>query len=260
MEIRLNGVSLNINEKLFLNNLDMNIKEGKINAIIGKNNSGKTNLLELFSGLIKPNKGEVVVEGNALMVFENPEELLFNNTVKEELEYALKFHKYSKEEIEERVNEALFLVELDKNYLTRKLDTLSSGERRKLAIASVLVHDFDILILDNPTNGLDNRSKESLKKLLRILKNINKTIIITSHDTNFLLEISDYVFILNNKKIALEGDNLKIFTNVEELNKYKIKVPDVIDFSYYVLTKKGIKLGYRTDINDLIKDIYRHVK
>ena len=190
------------------------------------------------------------------LVFQDVDEQFFNKTVKEELESNLKLYNYRINELDKRVNNALIMVGLNEDYLNLKLSNLSSGEKKKIALATVLILNPKILILDEPTIGLDRDSKKDLIKLLRLLKNrYKKTIIIVSNNLDFILELSDYLYVLDNKKIVMEGSKLEVLKEVDRLKKYGITVPNIISFEDLVLKKKGVKLGYRHEINDLIKDI-----
>lgn len=283
MEIKFNDVSytydkINYQKKEVLKNINLSFPDGKITGIVGKSGSGKTTMVELIDALLLPSSGNIQV-GNFIignnqkiknindlrfqvgLVFQFPEDQIFNSTVREELEMGLKFYHYKMDQLEKRILDALKMVGLDSSYLEKNPLELSHGEKRKIAIASILMINPSILILDEPTIGLDVESKHSLVKLLRVLKNrFHKTIIIVSHDTDFLLPIVDQVVVLHNKKVVLEGDKYSVFKQVKKLKQYGVKVPQIIEFSDKVLTKKGIKIGYRDEINDLMKDIYRYVK
>lgn len=267
MEIELKNVDftyekINYEKKEVLKNINMKFEAGKITSIIGKSGSGKTTLLELIDNIIVPTKGEIIIEDvNKIgFLFQFPEEQFFNQTVKKELEVILKLSDYKKD-INKRIHDVLEMVNLNEDYLNKNPFNLSGGEKRKLALASVLILNPKIILLDEPTIGLDDKDKNEMIKLIRMLKNrYNKTIIIASHDMNFIHKIADYIYVLDNKKIIMEGDKYTIFKQEEKLNKIKIKVPNLISFSNKVLKIKKIKIGYRDDINDLIKDIYRYVK
>ncbi len=283
MEIKFNDVSytydkINYQKKEVLKNINLSFMEGKITGIVGKSGSGKTTMVELIDALLLPSSGNIKV-GNFIidnnqkiknindlrfqvgLVFQFPEDQIFNSTVREELEMGLKFYHYKMDQLEKRTLDALKMVGLDSTYLEKNPLELSHGEKRKIAIASILMINPSVLILDEPTIGLDVESKHSLIQLLRVLKNrFHKTIIIVSHDTDFLLPIVDQVVVLHNKQVVLEGDKYSVFKQVKKLKQYGVKVPKIIEFSDKVLAKKGIKIGYRDEINDLMKDIYRYVK
>lgn len=283
MEIKFSGVSYiyksdkNLKQKA-LDNINITFRENKINGVIGNSGSGKTTMIEMINGLLIPTNGKVQVDKfiiekgkkisnikelrfNVGLIFEFPEQQFFNKTVKKEIEFGLKQLKYEKEKIEKRVTDALIMVGLDDSYLNRNPFTLSCGEMRKVAIASILALNPKVVILDEPTIGLDSKSRNNLIKILRILKTrYKKTIIIVTHDIDTLHKIADYVVVLNNGSVVLEGDKYQVFTQVEKLEQYKLKSPKVIEFSHKVLKNKNIKLGYRDEINDLIKDVYRYVK
>ncbi len=283
MEIKYNNVSYVYNDKtplkkLALKNINLTIQEGKVNALIGTSGSGKTTLVELLNSLLVPTKGEVIVDKDVIssksriknisalrrkvgIVFQFPEEQFFNLTVKKEVEFGLISFNYRTNEKEKRVSDALKMVGLDDSYLERDPFKLSNGEKRKVAIASILVFNPKIIVFDEPTIGLDYDSKKNLLKLIRLLKNrYNKTIIIISHDIDFIHSISDYVILLDNGQVILTGNKYDTLGNPDVLKKYNLPIPKVIEFSYKVLKNKGIKMGYRDDLNDLLKDIYRYAK
>ncbi len=281
MEVKFNHVFYVYNEKtplskMVLDDINTTFKEGKITGIMGKSGSGKTTLIELINALIIPTKGNIQVGSRVIsktrkikninnlrykigLVFQVPEEQFFCKTVKEEIEFGMKYFKKSVKSIEKHVSDALIMMGLDDSYLNRNPFTLSSGEMRKVAIASVLAFNPKIIILDEPTIGLDNKSKENLIKIIKLLKNrYKKTIIVVSNDTDLLLKISDNVILLDKGKIILEGNKYDVFK--QDISKYGLKRPKIIEFEQLVLEKKGIKIGYRDDINDLMKDVYRYVK
>ena len=283
MEIKFENVSysykkVNYSEKKVLENINIELKKGKVNAIIGKSGSGKTTLLELIEHLLIPTEGQIRIDDYILSskdkvknidklrfnigyVSQFPEEQFFSSSVKEELELPLRFFNYKLEQLDKRIKDVLKMVSLNENILKENIFNLSNGEKRKLAIATALIINPKVLILDEPTIGLDSKNKNDLIKLIRILKNrFNKTIIIVSHDIEFIHKITDYIYVLNNKKIVLEGTKYEVFKQEKLLRRYGIVVPKVIEFSNKVLNKKNIKIGYRDDINDLIKDIYRYAK
>ncbi len=283
MEIKFNnvGFSYNVNsplEKEVLKNINLEIKPNQINAIIGKSGSGKTTIIEMINALIVPTVGNIKIDNcfiektskivnisylrfNVGLIFEFPEEQFFNSTVGKEIGFGLKTFNYKTEETNKRISDSLKMVGLDDSYLDRDPFTLSSGEKRKVAIASILVFNPKVIIFDEPTVGLDNNSKNNLIRLIKLLKNkYNKTIVVVSQDVDFLHKFVDYLYVLSDKKIVLEGNKYDVFGQVEKLYEYGITIPKVIEFSHKVLQQKGIKMGYRDEINDLLKDIYRYAK
>lgn len=266
------------NLKTALNNINIEIKKEKINSIIGRSGSGKTTLINIIDALSIPTIGTVIVDNykinkydkidnvnnlrsNIGFTYQNPDDQLFNATVRKELELSLKNYNFKTNNYLERCIKTLKLVGLDGTYLNRNPFKLSSGEKRKVALACILIYNPKVIIFDEPTTNLDGNSKNELIKLIRLLKNkYKKTIIIASKDIEFVHKISDNIYVLNDSKIVLSGNKYDVFNNDDYLNKYDLYLPQVIKFSNRVKELKNIKLGYRDDINDLIKDIYRNVK
>lgn len=261
-----------ITKENILNKISFNIND-KINVFIGPSGSGKTTILELIETLKFPSEGIVKIDGYISerknksldylrpqigIVYETPESQFFMNTVKEELEFALKNFKY--DEKEKRIKDSLKLVGLNNDYLERNPFELSSSEKKLLALATALAYNPKILLLDTPFKGLDKEAKNHLIKLLKMMKyRYKKTVVIADNDTDSLLKIADKVFILNKGKIIKEGDKLETLGNYDLLKKYDINIPKTVNFSHMVLEKKGKNIKVRSEINDLIKDVYRNV-
>jgi energy-coupling factor transport system ATP-binding protein len=282
MEIKVNDLSYVYNENtpfehVALENINLKLESEKIIGIIGKSGSGKTTLIEHFNALLLPSEGNIEIEDfdirkkmklsniNLLrrrvgLVFQFPEEQFFNPTVREEISFALKYFKYKSDKIHKQVSEALTIVGLDDNYLERNVFNLSAGEMRKVAIASVMVFNPKVLILDEPTVGLDYRSKKKIIALIKRLKErYNKTVIIVSHDVDMLNVIADDLIVMDKGKVIMKGSKNEVFKNTSLFEEYGLRLPKTTEFIGKVRMKKGIKLGNYTDIKDLIKDIYRNV-
>ena len=282
MEVKFNDVSYTYNRNTplqteALTNISVDLAKNKIHGIIGPSGSGKTTLIELINALLFPNKGTIMVgnynlkkymkmkEINKLrfevgLVFQFPEEQFFNSTVEKEIAFAMKYFKYKTNVITKRITESLKLVGLDETYLKRNPFYLSNGEKRRVAIASILVFNPRIIILDEPTVGLDNNGKQMLIKNIKLLRDrYGKTIIICSHDVDTLHQLVDNLVVLHKGSIICTGSKEEVFLQQELLNNYNIKLPRIVEFINKVNVKKERKLGNHTDINELIKDIYRNV-
>ena len=251
--------------------LNVNFKSNLISGIYDEENS---NLLEIISMLSKIEDGEIIydkyiynnkskkvpkdIRKKIGFVSRFSENQLFNPTVKKELEISSKL--LGKDICIDLIIEVLQMVDLDVEVLERNSFTLSTGEKRKLAIACVLIYNPEIIIIENPFVSLDYNSKKNLYKLFKKLQNdYHKTIIFSSNDMEDIYKMADYAYILKNNKILLSGKKNIICENRNMLIENNIILPQIISFSDYVYLSKGIKLGYRDDINDLIKDIYRNV-
>jgi energy-coupling factor transport system ATP-binding protein len=282
MEIKFNNVSYAYNEgtifeHIAINKIDLNLEENKIIGIIGKSGSGKTTLIEHLNALLIPSEGTVkigdyeikkktkILKINDLrrkvgLVFQFPEEQFFNPTVKEEVAFALKYFRYKDERVHKQVSEALSNVGLNDTYLECNVFELSAGEKRKVAIASVMVFNPEVIVLDEPTVGLDYKSKKNIIALIKKLKDrYHKTVIIVSHDVDMLNIIADDIIVMDGGKIVMMGEKNEVFKNNELFEKYGLAEPKIVTFIRKAKELKGIKLGNYIDIKDLMKDIYRNV-
>jgi len=283
MEIKINNLTYIYNDntplaKKALDDISLSLEKGLIHGFIGTSGSGKTTLAELFNGLLMPTKGELVIgpyklnkrisfqqlkelRFNVGLVFQTPEDQFFNPTVQEEIEFALKNFDYKIKDLEERVIKSLKMVGLDEKYLQYNPFSLSAGEKRRIAIASVLVFNPQVIIFDEPTVGLDYQGKKLLIKLIKRLKSrYQKTIIINSHDIELIYQLVDYVVLLKEGQVIAEGKKEVFFEDLDLLLDEGVKLPQSLEFIYKVKMKKGIKLENKFDIQELIKEVYRHVQ
>lgn len=245
---------------------NIELLEGQIYGIIGESGSGKTTLLNNISSNVIPTINKLNIKKSNInnvnnrtgYVKQNLDDSFFNKTVYKEIEFYIDKYNYKVKQKNKRIEDVMLMVGLDINYLYEDPQNLSSSEKFLLSLACCLVYNPSLILIDEIR--LDNSGKTNLIKLIRKLKiRYKKTIIIATSDANFLHKIVDYVYVLHNNKIVLKGDKYTVFAN-RKINKYNIKPPKEIEFSNLVYDMKNIKIGYRDDINDLIKDIYRFVK
>lgn len=283
MEVKLDDVAFTYKERTIigeeiLRRINLTFEANKINALIGPNGSGKTTMLELIMGLSTPSKGRVLVGEYTILpntklknikslhkqigyIPQMPDDQFFTSRVYDEIAFSLKEFKYKLDILDKRIKDSLRLVNLNEEYLEKDPYHLSLSEKRKVLIAIALAFNPKLLILDEPTVGLDSKDKKNLIKLLIKLKErYNKTIIIASNDTDTIFRFADNIFILNDGKIISSGDKMQVLTNVAFLKEHNIKVPKIIEFSYIVKEKRKIDIGYYNDIKELMKAVYRNIK
>lgn len=280
MEIKFENVSFIIDkgtplEKTILKDVSFELKDSNIYAIIGNSNSGKTSVAELIDALIKPNTGVVKIGDfangkkrikniNKLRfdigyVFKNPYDMFFNKTVKKEIEFGMKYFKYKKNKSKLRTVDSLKMVGLDDTYLKKKVDDLNLSEAKKVAIASVIVFNPKVLILDEPTIGLNNRDKQELIRLLKLMKDkYNKTIIIMSKDTDFLYQFVDKVLLFDKSRLIMQGGR-NVFKEISAFKSLGLKIPYLVEFNKVAKEIKNKKIEDHKDIKDLIKEVCRDV-
>lgn len=258
------------NEKRALSNINLFLDGNKIHGIIGQIGSGKSTLLELMNGLTKPDNGEIVIGNYELnkkinfnkfrydvgLVYQFPEKQFFCSTVAEEISFSSKVFDVKNKNLKTKVKKVLKMVGLDESYLKRSPFSLNGGEKRKVAIASVLISNPKLLIMDEPTIGLDAKSKKGLIRLLKNLRDKHlKTIIIVTHDVDMLYELVDNVIILNKGRVVKEGNREEVFSDVEFLDLNNTPVPSIVRFEKLVYDSKGIDLGKVYNVNDLVRNI-----
>lgn len=280
MEITFNNVTYKENvrtplEKTYLKNFSYTFTSGKVYSIIGDSDSGKEKIGLLINAVNKPligtikigkylNDGKYIKNINGLRMNvgylkENPNEFLFNKTVKSELEFGLKYFKYKLNKKNIRISEALKLIGLNEEYLKRRIDSLNISEKKKVSLASILIFNPGVIILEEPSIFLNYRDNEKLIKLIKLLKDkYNKTIILISKDTNLSYKVSDEIILLNKGSIVYAG-NKSILEDEKVLNNINVDVPEIVKF-INISNKFDAKLTYTSNILDLIKEVYRNAK
>ena len=222
-----------------LKGVSLVIKCGEFVAIMGQNGAGKTTLVKHFNGLLKPSKGTVCVDGvetaktsvatlarNAGFVFQNPDHQLFSETVEDEISFALKNFGFDEETIEKRITWALNLLAL-MQYRKTSPFLLSGGERKRVALASVLAWNPETLILDEPTIGQDYQQKEKLRQFIVQMQSQGKTVVIVTHDVEFVAECNPRIILMTEGKIVADGEGREILTTPEVLAESSIVPPQI---------------------------------
>jgi energy-coupling factor transport system ATP-binding protein len=229
-----------------LKGVSITVKDGEFVAIMGQNGAGKTTLVKHFNGLLKPTRGRVIVDGvettktsvatlskNVGFVFQNPDHQLFSETVEEEIGFALKNFGYERAVIEERITWAVNLLGLSQYRKTSPF-MLSGGERKRVALASVLAWDPKVLVLDEPTIGQDYQQKENLRQFIMQLQIQGKTVIVVTHDVEFVAECNPRVVLMREGKIVADGEGRNILTNPEVLVQSSIVLPQIAQVFTYL--------------------------
>lgn len=241
-----------------LKGVSLTIRNGEFVAIMGQNGAGKTTLVKQFNGLLKPTKGEVLVDGVSTrdvsvaklarkvgFVFQNPDHQLFSETVEEEISFALRNFGFEEAAVKKRVSWAVNLLGLVQYRQTSPF-MLSGGERKRVALASVLAWDPKVVILDEPTIGQDYQQKEKLRQFIVQMNAQGKTVVIVTHDVEFVAECNPRVMLMNDGKIIADGEAKKILTNTKLVAQASIVPPQITQIFLGLAD-----LGLPTDLIDV---------
>jgi len=228
-------------EQTALDDVSLRVEDGEFVAIIGHTGSGKSTLIQHFNGLVKPTSGQILVGDQDVcaketdlkkvrsrigLVFQYPEYQLFEETVYKDIAFGPTNMKLSEAEIDERVREACRLMHLDFDAVAQKSPfELSGGQKRRVAIAGVLAMRPDILVLDEPTAGLDPEGREEILALVQKWHAQGKTIIMVSHSMDDVARFAQRVFVLSEGKLVLEGTPETVFAQEALLQKIGLGVP-----------------------------------
>ena len=241
-----------------LRNVSLTVNDGEFVAIMGQNGAGKTTLVKHFNGLLKPTTGAIRVDGvettktsvaamarKVGFVFQNPDHQLFSETVEDEIAFALKNFGFKADAIENRVTWALNLLGLTQ-YRETSPFMLSGGERKRVALASVLAWDPQILILDEPTIGQDHQQKENLRQFIVQMREQGKTVVIVTHDVEFVAECNPRVVLMKEGQVVADGEGKGILTDTAVLTQSAIVLPQIAQ-----LFKELAPLGLTQGVIDI---------
>ena len=250
-------------ERQALYDVNIEIEDGSLVALIGHTGSGKSTLIQHFNALVKPTSGKIIINGIDVtapkadlrlvrktvgLVFQYPEHQLFEETVYKDIAFGPKNMGFSDEEIDKRVRESAALVGLKEKHVTRSPFDLSGGQKRRVAIAGVLAMNPKVLILDEPTAGLDPKGRDEILATIKKLHEENKEMIIifVSHSMEDVAKTAERVIVMNDGHVEMQGTVAEVFAQAEHLQKIGLNVPQVT-----LLTDKLRLAGY-----DLPEHIY----
>ena len=244
-------------EKTALDNISFSIEKGEVVCIIGHTGSGKSTLVSHLNGLIRPNSGTVLLDGEDIfqkgynlrnarfkvgLVFQYPEYQLFEETVYEDIAYGPKNMGLTPEEIKERVYEAAKALEIRPELLKKSPFELSGGQKRRVAIAGVIAMHPEILVLDEPSAGLDPKGRDRVMRLIEEYREKTKsTVVIVSHSMETAAKYADKILVLNHGKLFFDGCADELFKKTEELEKIGLAAPPITRI-FHKLISEGYSL------------------
>ncbi|MBD9121045.1 MAG: energy-coupling factor transporter ATPase [Ruminococcaceae bacterium] len=244
-------------EKVAVNDLNIEIMEGEFLGIIGHTGSGKSTLVQMLNGLITPTTGKVLLRDKDInenkkklrevrfqvgMVFQYPEYQLFEETVYRDIAFGPTNMGLTGDELDKRVRESARFTDLKDKLLDKSPFDLSGGEKRRAAIAGVIAMDPDVLILDEPTAGLDPQGRDKLlNQILSYHKERKNTVILVSHSMEDIARVADRILVMNKGNAEILAPKREVFAQGERLEKMGLRVPQITKITQ-LLQKKGIDL------------------
>lgn len=246
-------------EKIALNNVNLQIDDGDFLALIGHTGSGKSTLIQHLNGLLEASSGKIIVDGVDItekgvnlvdvrkkvgLVFQYSEYQLFEETIEKDISFGPKNLGYDDEKVHELVKKSMEMVGLDfETYKDKSPFDLSGGQKRRVAIAGVIAMEPKVLILDEPTAGLDPKGRDDiLGQIKKLHDDYNMTIIIVSHSMEDVAEIANKVVVMNKGQVALQGKPEEVFKEVDTLEEIGLAVPQVT-YLMKKLKEKGLPVS-----------------
>jgi energy-coupling factor transport system ATP-binding protein len=235
-----------------LDHVNLTVEPGLTMAIVGENGAGKTTLVKHITGLLKPTSGTVLVDGEDTrrkttaelarkvgVAFQNPDHQLFSENVEQEIEFALRNFGFPEDLVHQRVEWSLNFFGLTEYRKSSPL-TLSGGEKKRLTIACILSWDPSVVVLDEPTVGQDVIQKEKLSEIIRMLKSTGKTVIIVSHDIEFLWPMQPRLVVMSRGRIVADGPAPELMLDRETLTSARVSQPQLVSI-YQALERRPIR-------------------
>lgn len=260
------------NNRYVISDVDLQINDSnEFICILGHTGSGKSTLVQMMNALLVPTKGEIDIDGNVItpkkqenlksvrkkvgLVFQFPEYQLFEETVLRDVSFGPK--NFRIENPEEKAKEAMNLFKLDNSFYDKNPFLLSGGEMRKVAISGILASDPEVLILDEPTVGLDPLTKQELIDLLKRINQENKkTVIIVTHDMDVVWQVATRVLVIDDNKIVYDGNKYDLFKNEQLIRQHSLDVPEIIK----ILKELNDKLKINIDVyQDNLESAYKAI-
>ena len=256
----------NIRYKDLLNDVSFKIGKSRILGIYGTNSKY---ILSILNGDIKDYTGvveyekyivdELYYKNNSNIFFlvkNNP--IFYTNKVEDEFKFQLNLRKYNGD-IDKAITKGLRMVELDREIINRKINTLSRSEKYMINIAIGMAFNPEVIMFEDAYLGIDHNNKKILTTLVNNLKEDKRIVILASNDTNLLYQYTDEVILLNGNNVYKVGQTDKIFTSAELMKGDIVPMPSLTKVTYLAKSKKNVKISYHKDVRDIIKDIYKHV-
>ena len=259
-----------------LDDVSVDIKEGKITGIIGHTGSGKSTFVQLLNGLEKPSSGRVLLDGVDIwekpkdiswvrfkvgLVMQYPEYQLFEESIKEDIAYGPKNMGLDGEELEDRIKLAAGFVGLDEELLKKSPFDLSGGQKRRAAIAGIIAMKPDVLVLDEPAAGLDPVGRDEIfDSIVKYQKETGATIIIVSHSMEDMARLCDELIVMAHAKVVMQGNCDEVFSKAGMLEEIGLSIPQITSFMLK-LRARGIDVnaGVYT-VKDAAEEIQRIIK
>ena len=255
-----------------LDNVSFAVNRGEFIGIIGHTGSGKSTLMQQLNGLLKPTSGQVLLDGKDIwsdkkftrqarfrvgLVFQYPEYQLFEETVYKDIAFGPKNMGLSAEEIDRRVREAAGFVGLTEKQLEVSPFDLSGGQKRRVAIAGVIAMEPEVLILDEPTAGLDPVGRsEILANIESYRRAKNATIMMVSHSMEDVARLTDRLLVMNGSRLAMDGTPAEVFTHAEEIVEMGLSIPQVTQVFLH-LRKMGVPVENVYTIDQAVAELKR---